>query len=163
MPRWTSSVGWVCSLVQPCSITRWVVSPPEVPSHWAPSGPDASQKKDHQSQLTVQTIPARKGPETELKLDPRTRGSLLGETPLPGKSVFDFMTPAARDRIASVTGNKTYRKHLAKHPIHILVFRSILFGRLSSKLDPAMALGAIRGGFMPYADDPDKRTRYRTF
>ncbi|KAI5839987.1 hypothetical protein DFP73DRAFT_559760 [Morchella snyderi] len=135
--------------------------PPEVPSHWVPSGPDAFQKKDHQSQLTVQTILTRKGPETELKLDPRTRGSLLGETPLPGKSVFDFMTPAARDRIASVTGNKNLPQALSEAPPSSSGPSSL--ADLVPKLDPAVALGAIRGGFMPYADDPDKRTRYRTF
>src|SRR5690606_9283444 len=40
------------------------------------------------------------------KLDPKSRGAILGETALPAKSVFDYMTPAARERVAALSGRK---------------------------------------------------------
>lgn len=155
--------GFVLSL-DPAQLQDGWYPPPEVPPHWTPSGPCGSQKQDHQNQLTVKTTLVRKESGTELKLDPRSRGSLLGETPLLGKSVFDFMTPAARDRIASITGNKSLPQALSEAPPSAFPSSGpSSLADLVPKLDPAVALGAIKGGFMPYADDPDKRTRYRTF
>lgn len=131
---------------------------PEVPADWAPSGlsgPEATKTTPKQQSITVHSSdPAIS------KLNPRARGSMLGETPLPGKSVFDFMKPAARERIASVTGNKNLPQALgeappSKNPSSLV--------DLVPKLDKGVALGALRGGFMPYSDDPDKKARYRIF
>lgn len=139
--------------------------PPKVPADWTPSGPKRSQmSKDQVTPKKQQDATTRTEPMAAPKLDPRARGSILGEVPLPGKSVFDFMTPAARERIASVTGNKSLPQALGEVPP--LTFSSSNPSSLVDlvpKLDKGVALGALRGGFMPYSDDPDKKARYRTF
>lgn len=139
--------------------------PPEIPTNWEPSGPNIFRSNQTKpKQQTQQTMEVRSSEPVVPKLDPRTRGSILGETPLPGKSVFDFMTPAARARIASATGSKNLPQALGEilpskfsssHPSSLV--------DMVPKLDNGVALGALRGGFMPYSDDPDKKARYRTF
>lgn len=139
--------------------------PPEIPVDWASSGlSESKSNKDQQKQPSQRPPPARPSESVTLKLDPRARGSMLGETPLPGKSVFDFMTPAARERIASVTGNKNLPQALGEAPPSTLSSSNpSSLADLVPKLDKGVALGALRGGFMPYSDDPDKKTRYRSF
>lgn len=120
--------------------------PPQVPQDWTPI---------YQPQLPQGTS----NPET--KLDPRSRGALLGETPLPGKSVFDFMSPAARERIAAATGKSNLPQALNEAPPPGYTPSSP--ADFVPKLSPTVALGALNGGFMPYVDDMEKRGRYRKF
>lgn len=127
--------------------------PPVVPDDWkgveaevptpsaAPSGTDKTDKAGS-------------------KLDPRSRGALLGEAPLPGKSVFDFLTPDARNRIASMTGKTNLPPGLGEAPASTT--RSAI-GDLVPHLDGEAAMSALSGGYMPYGDDLEKRARYRSF
>lgn len=156
--------GFVLSLDPVQSQDGWHL-PPEVPVDWVPSGPSESKSnKDQQKKSDQQTPLIRPSGPAVLKLDPRARGSMLGETPLPGKSVFDFMTPAARERIASVTGNKNLPQALSEAPPSgFSPSNPSSLADLVPRLDKGVALGALRGGFMPYSDNPDKKTRYRTF
>lgn len=96
------------------------------------------------------------------KLDPRARGSLLGEAPLPGKSVFDYLTVNARDRIASLTGKGDLPPALGEAASSSARQDSPL-KNLVPRMDKAVALSALEGGFMPYADDTEKQHRYRMF
>lgn len=156
--------GFILSLSPVQSQDGWY-PPPEVPVDWVPSGlSESNSNKDQQKQSRHQIPPVRPGESVVLKLDPRARGSMLGETPLPGKSVFDFMTPAARERIASATGNKNLPQALGEAPSSTFSpSNPSSLADLVPRLDKGVALGALRGGFMPYSDDPDKKTRYRTF
>ncbi|KAH7054665.1 hypothetical protein B0J12DRAFT_569996 [Macrophomina phaseolina] len=103
-------------------------------------------------------------------LDAKARAAMLGEAALPGKSVFDFLNPAARDRIAAITGKTNlpeargeaapegYRKTEAD--------RQKQLWSLVPPLEKDIAEGALSrgtGGWMPYADDEKKRARYRGF
>lgn len=128
----------------PPAIPRY--PPPVVPDSWnlVPAEPAAAAPA------------AQEGP----KLDPRTRGALLGEAPLPGKSVFDFLTPDARNRIANLTGKAHLPPGLGEAPASTT--RSTI-ADLVPALDSEASLSALKGGFMPYGDDPDKRARYRSF
>ncbi|CAZ82141.1 unnamed protein product [Tuber melanosporum] len=128
--------------------------PPTVPKDWKPAS-----LKTPGPQGTKPTA----APSLEQKLDPHLRGKLLGETPLPGKSVFDFLTPAVRDRLASVTGNQNLPPALGEAPPTTYSSSSSSMADLVPKLDKSQALGALKGGFMPYADDLEKRSRYRAF
>ena len=103
-------------------------------------------------------------------LNPSTRASLLGEAPLPGKSVFDFLTPAARARLVTATQNPNLPPALnqgpplgywANHSQHDTDLATLV-PSLDSTI-AATALGRGIGGWMPYAEDPAKRTRYRSF
>lgn len=138
--------------------------PPEIPSDWVSSGPGKSKTNKDQQKQPTQQAPVHYNESVVLKLNPRARGSMLGEIPLPGKSVFDFMTPAARERIASVTGNKNLPQALGEAPPSTFPSSNpSSLADLVPKLDKNVALGALRGGFIPYSDDPDKKARYRSF
>ncbi|OXV06715.1 hypothetical protein Egran_05518 [Elaphomyces granulatus] len=60
-------------------------SPPEIPNGWKPSKHPSAEKVSS-NYLKAST------------LDPSTRAELLGEAQLPGKSIFDWMAPEARER-----------------------------------------------------------------
>ena len=123
--------------------------PPEVPKDWVPAT----------LQGEVNTPESCCDPN--IKLDPRSRGALLGETPLPGKSVFDFMSTTARERIAALTGKTNLPPALNEAPP--AGYSPSPLTDIIPKVDRTIALGALNGGFIPYADDIEKRKRYRRF
>ncbi|KAL8736179.1 MAG: hypothetical protein Q9166_000334 [cf. Caloplaca sp. 2 TL-2023] len=97
-------------------------------------------------------------------LSPRSRAAILGETVLPGKSVFDYLTPNARSRIATATKNEQLPPALSEGFNLASVPRPP--NSLIPQLSPNTALTALgRGtaGWMPYAEDRPKRGRYRYF
>ena len=103
-------------------------------------------------------------------LSPSTRATLLGERALPGKSIFDYLTPSARNRIAYATQNLNLPAALNEGPPpgHGLTHaqRKIDVTSLIPSLDSTIAVKALGrgiGGWMPYAEDPLKRARYRLF
>ncbi|KAK9464860.1 hypothetical protein V1512DRAFT_277995 [Lipomyces arxii] len=98
----------------------------------------------------VAKLPVRTTQYTNLNAADRQR--ILGAEGVKEKSVFDFMTPAQRDRIANLTGNsnlppgKSETGHVAVNDVPILSVEQ--------------ARTALAATFMPYADDPDKKARY---
>ncbi|OAX80151.1 hypothetical protein ACJ72_05520 [Emergomyces africanus] len=105
-------------------------------------------------------------------LDPTSRAALLGEAQLPGKSIFDYMTPAGREKIAKATGRTDLPPALGeKGPAGFEATDSQkqkTLWDLVPKLDKDVATQALnrgRGisGWMPYAEDEAKRSRYRSF
>ena len=136
--------------------------PPTIPPDWKsskkPSGLTSSpSSQPYQSAATVAAAS---------KLSPKSRAALLGETQLPGKSVFDFLTPDARSRIASATNNQNLPPALGEAPKSSSSSQPKTLQSLIPNLDRDTAMRALgRGttGWMPYAEDPAKRARYRTF
>ncbi|MCJ1380486.1 hypothetical protein MMC17_003591 [Xylographa soralifera] len=103
-------------------------------------------------------------------LDPATRANLLGEAPLPGKSVFDYLTPTARARLATATQNPNLPPALNEAPPSSYKAthsqRNIDLASIVPSLDSTIAATALSrgiGGWVPYAEDTAKRTRYRSF
>jgi len=100
-------------------------------------------------------------------LSPKSRAALLGEAALSGKSVFDYLSNNARSRIASATSNSNLPPAL--NEASLLPNGSASAKSLQSlipQLDSQTALTALgRGtaGWMPYAEDAAKRSRYRSF
>lgn len=97
---------------------------------------------------------------------------MLGEAALPGKSVFDFLSPAARDKLASASGRSDLPQ--ARGEGAPAGFESQTKTGNESKtlwdlvppLDAATAAAALhrgRTGWLPYAEDPSKRERYTAF
>ncbi|KAK2760727.1 hypothetical protein FQN54_001963 [Arachnomyces sp. PD_36] len=138
-------------------------APPEIPKGWksakTPSGTSDPSKY-------VSTADAAKASS----LDPKSRAALLGEAQLPGKSIFDYMTPEARDRIAKATGRTDLPPALSEkgpkgfEPSESQKRRDVW--SLVPKLDKDVAIQALsRGasGWMPYAEEEKKRARYRAF
>lgn len=136
--------------------------PPTIPDGWKSSKTPSQSTTSASGQSTYQnsaTIAAAS------RLSPKSRAVLLGEIPLPGKSVFDYLTPEARGRIASATKNDNLppalneaSAHLSSHPKSLLS----LVPSLARETAHA-ALGRGTAGWMPYAEDLEKRARYRTF
>ncbi|KAL5356934.1 hypothetical protein BJX96DRAFT_134289 [Aspergillus floccosus] len=138
-------------------------APPEIPKDWKSS---KAPSHDRDESSYVSTKEAAKASS----LDPSSRAALLGEVQLPGQSIFDWMTPEARERIVKLTGRtdlppargekapKGYEASEAQK-------RRDLWD-IIPKLDKQAAVQALTraaSGWMPYSEDPDKRTRYRTF
>jgi G patch domain-containing protein 1 len=136
---------------------------PVIPDGWKSSRAETVDKTTYQS-----TSEAAKAS----KMDPKARAALLGEAQLPSKSVFDFLSPAARDRIANATGKTNLPAGLGE-AIPTLSKSSLPSNIKQSpdsstipELDKNVALAALGrgiGGWTPYADNPAKLARYRGF
>lgn len=103
------------------------------------------------------------------KLDPKSRASILGEAALPGKSVFDFLSPAARDRLAAASGKDNLPAALGEIPKGYNMTEEERQKEFLAQIpivdrstaDAALSRGA--SGFMPYGEDEGKRSRYRGY
>jgi len=134
---------------------------PTIPSDWksskTPFDPSVTPSATYQSPATVAKTSY---------LDPKSRASILGEILLPGKSVFDYLTPTARTRIATATNNT----HLPPALNEASSLPSSINPKSLASLVPFLSLETARealnrgtSGWLPYAEDPPKRTRYQLF
>lgn len=136
--------------------------PPKVPPEWK-STPQSTKSSVNTS--FVSTADAAKA----FKLDPKSRADILGEALLPGKSVFDFMSTSARERLVSATGKKDLPEARGEIPAAYAMSAEDKLAELLKDvptLDKATAVAALaRGasGGAPYADNEDKRKRYRAY
>lgn len=103
-------------------------------------------------------------------LDSKGRSALLGEKQLPGKSIFDFISKDARDRLANLSGRPDLPQgrgesgpegHLPAAKAQPKDLWSLVPPLDKSTAAAALAKGAT--GWMPYAEDLQKRTRYVGF
>ncbi|CAG8896200.1 unnamed protein product [Penicillium nalgiovense] len=146
------------------SISEKKYDPPVIPEAWKPAKEISSEKRD-QSKY-VSTADAAKAST----LNPTSRAALLGEDQLPGKSVFDYMTPEAREKIVKLTGNANLPPALGEkapegYELPESQKRKDLWD-LVPKLDKqiaAQALARAVSGWMPYQEDEKKRARYQIF
>lgn len=136
--------------------------PPQIPAGWK-----SSKKPDVTSEKTQYTSTADAAKASQL--NPAARAALLGEKPLPGKSVFDFLSPAARDRVAAATGKANLPQAKGEVPEGYALSeeekKRSLLDRIPA-LDKESALGAIARGASgggPYGDNENKRARYRGY
>jgi G patch domain-containing protein 1 len=136
--------------------------PPIIPQGWKSS---KQPKPGYQNASYLSTAEAAKAS----KLDPKSRAQILGEAALPGKSVFDFLSPAARDKLAAASGKSNLPAALGEIPEGYNMTEEERQKDLLAQIpkvdkytaDAALSRGA--SGFMPYGEDEAKRTRYRTF
>ncbi|CAF9926756.1 MAG: hypothetical protein ALECFALPRED_003525 [Alectoria fallacina] len=137
--------------------------PPKIPPGWKSSKAPSNPTMTAFAQSTYQS-PANIAAAS--KLSPKSRAALLGETLLPGKSVFDYLNPDARARIASAANNSNLPPALSEAGAHHSSSHPRTLSSLIPPLAKETALTALsRGtaGWMPYAEDPSKRSRYRLF
>jgi G patch domain-containing protein 1 len=137
--------------------------PPTIPADWKPAQQSANPKS---TTNFVSTSDAAKASD----LTPAARASLLGEAALPGKSIFSYLTPAARERLANATQNQNLPPALGEQapegyvPDAASQTRTLWdFVPTLSKETAALALHRGRTGWMPYAEDEGKRERYAGF
>ena len=143
---------------------RYVMyAPPQIPKDWK------SSKQPNLPQDTKRYLSQAEAAKSQ-NLDPKARASLLGEALLPGKSVFDFLSPSARDRIASASGKNNLPAARAEPAPKGFALtekeKQKELWSLVPTLDKNVAIQALGrgvGGWMPYAEDEAKRTRYRAF
>ena len=139
------------------------MKPPVVPTNWVST---RNATTSTESRTYVSAADAAKSSS----LNAQSRAALLGEKQLPSKSVFDYLSPHARNKLASASGKVDLPEARGERPppgyesseaakqknLHDLV----------PALDSQVALQALsRGvdGWMPYAEDESKRQRYRSF
>lgn len=137
--------------------------PPRIPQDWKSSKTPSKSNTSASAQSTYQSPAAIAAAS---KLSPKSRAALLGETLLPGKSVFDYLNPNARARIASATNNPNLPPALGEADSQPTSSHTRTLASLIPSLAKETALTALgRGtaGWMPYAEDPSKRSRYRLF
>ncbi|KAF2833191.1 G patch domain-containing protein 1 [Ophiobolus disseminans] len=135
---------------------------PKIPSGWKSSkGVSAATPANFQSVADAAKVST---------LDAKARSTLLGEKPLPGKSIFDFIPKGARDRLADLSGKADLPQGLGQSgPEGHLPAASAQpkdLWSLVPALDKVLAAGALAKGatgWMPYAEDFQKRTRYVSF
>lgn len=153
--------GFILSTVTSLS-TNITYPPPTIPPEWTSRKIPASSSLNPNFTSTADLAKAS-------KLDPKSRASILGEASLPGKSVFDFLTPAARARLASASGKSDLPPALSEIPAGYALTPAQRQAQLLSsipriELDTAeAALSRGNGGFMPYGEDLPKRERYRKY
>lgn len=139
--------------------------PPDVPEGWEPAKSTASAPNPDSSSYQSAADAARAS-----AMDPSRRAAVLGEEQLPGKSIFDFMSQAARDRLVNATGKSNLpvaRGEAAPEGWQRSeAEKQKSFWDLVPKLDSSVAASALQrgtSGWMPYAEDESKRSRYRAF
>lgn len=137
--------------------------PPKIPHGWKSSKSVAQSGSSQNFQSVSDAAKAS-------TLDARSRASLLGETMLPGKSVFDFIPKDVRDRLATMTGKSNlpqgrgesapdgYQASNSSKPKDLWTFVPVL-----DKGTAAAALAKGATGWMPYSEDLQKRARYVSF
>lgn len=138
-------------------------APPEIPKDWKPSKQLTAldSNKDY-----VSVADAAKSST----LNPKLRAAILGEAQLPGKSVFDYMTPESRERLVKATGRTDLPPALGEGPPKGYETSETQKQKdlwsFVPHLDTETAIQALnRGaaGWMPYSEDELKRGRYRAF
>ncbi|KAJ5082671.1 hypothetical protein N7532_011714 [Penicillium argentinense] len=146
------------------SISEKKYEPPQIPEGWKSAKQPSSVQREAPGH--VSTADAAKAST----LDPTSRAAALGEAQLPGKSVFDWMTPEARERIVRLTGNTNLPPALSERAPkgyeETETQKQKSLWDLVPKLDKQTAVQALTravGGWMPYSEDEEKRSRYRTF
>ncbi|RPA77972.1 DUF1604-domain-containing protein [Ascobolus immersus RN42] len=136
---------------EPLIQDKWY-APPEVPVDWKPSVSEGLDSEDAKPHLSMKEVAQAS------TLDPASRAAILGEEALPGKSIFDFLTPAARAKLVAATGRTDLPPALGEKPD---APPDPLLARIPH-IDPTTARSALNG-FMPYQDDLEKRSRYRRY
>ncbi|KAK3984613.1 hypothetical protein QBC44DRAFT_345927 [Cladorrhinum sp. PSN332] len=138
--------------------------PPKIPPDWTSSKKPKSQTEQAGAGY-LSTADAAKAST----LDPMSRAAILGERQLPGKSVFDFLSPAARERLVVVTGKTDLPQAKGEVPAGYALSEEErmqdLLGRVP-QLGKEAAIAAISRGVgvgAPYSDSENKRARYIAF
>ncbi|KAF2495779.1 DUF1604-domain-containing protein [Lophium mytilinum] len=139
-------------------------APPKIPPGWKSSRQQATEDTSNSAYQSV-TDAAKAS-----SLDPKARAALLGEAALPGKSVFDYLKPEARDRLASASGKTNLPQARGEAPPEGFKKDAATTQKDLWSLVPelpkdiaAATLAKGAGGWMPYADDAGKRVRYIGF
>lgn len=136
-------------------------APPPVPADWKSSKATASAES--KAGTYVSAAEAAKSST----LDAKSRAAILGEKALPGKSVFDFISAASREKLAAASGRADLPPGLGEVPEGYAISeaeKQTMLWEQVPKLDRETAIAAIARGLRgPYADNEAKRARYKRY
>ncbi|KAK3625736.1 hypothetical protein LTR56_020240 [Elasticomyces elasticus] len=142
--------------------------PPVVPEHWISTKLPPSTTST--SSPPTSNLPSTADAARASTLNPASRAALLGEETLKGKSVFDFLSPAARSKLSTASGIPNLPTAKGEGAPAGFVSNPSDQNRtlwdFVPMLDKETAIAALhRGntGWMPYSEDEGKRGRYRYF
>ncbi|RDA96265.1 hypothetical protein CP533_1787 [Ophiocordyceps camponoti-saundersi (nom. inval.)] len=135
-------------------------APPPVPAGWK-SAKDAATAVD--STQFASTADAAKASS----LNPSSRAAILGEAALPGKSVFDYLSKSAREKLVAASGRSDLPPAGDEAPVQDAMTGEERQRWLSDQiptLDRNTATAALsRASAGPYSEDEPKRMRYRRY
>ncbi|PHH63828.1 hypothetical protein CDD80_1184 [Ophiocordyceps camponoti-rufipedis] len=135
-------------------------APPPVPAGWKSAKSATTSAAGTQYVSTADAAKAS-------KLNPTSRAALLGEAPLPGKSVFDYLSESARDKLMAASGRSDLPRAGGEAPAQEAMAgeeRQRWLWDQVPKLDRETATAALaRASGGPYAEDEGKRMRYRRY
>ncbi|OQO04886.1 hypothetical protein B0A48_07903 [Cryoendolithus antarcticus] len=152
--------GFVLSM-QRLEVAESKYPPPVLPPDW-------KSRRATKFDTSATTFTSTADVAKSSTLNPSSRAAILGEAALPGKSVFDFLSTSARDRLVSASGKTNLPQAKGEHgPVDAASSpaQKSLWD-LVPPLDADTASAALaRGktGWLPYAEDLPKRDRYTGF
>ncbi|KZP01562.1 DUF1604-domain-containing protein [Calocera viscosa TUFC12733] len=129
--------------------------PPEVPADWKP---DPTRVWEQNGSVKEGTAPAagKDGKPTALRAE--ERGAILGETPLAPRSVFDYLSKEAKEKLQKATSSlKPPPPEVKREPSPPPEVKMEI-----PTLEPAKAAAALRG-YQPFTADPVKQQRYAAY
>ncbi|KAK1244823.1 hypothetical protein MKX08_004452 [Trichoderma sp. CBMAI-0020] len=136
-------------------------APPPVPADWKSS--KNTGNTESKAGAYVSAAEAAKSST----LNAKSRAAILGEKALPGKSVFDFISAASRERLAAASGRADLPPGLGEVPEGYAMSeeeKQTMLWEQVPKLDRETAIAAIARGLRgPYADNEAKRARYKRY
>ncbi|KAL7946589.1 hypothetical protein V8C42DRAFT_344411 [Trichoderma barbatum] len=150
----------LANAMQDLTITLAKYAPPPVPPGWI------SSKVTNVEDGTASFISAAEAAKSST-LNAKSRAAILGEAALPGKSVFDYISAAGREKLAAASGRVDLPPGLGEVPEELAMSeeeRQTMLWEQVPKLDRETAIAAIARGLRgPYADDEAKRARYKRY
>lgn len=136
-------------------------APPPVPADWKSS--KNTGNTENKAGAYVSAAEAAKSST----LNAKSRAAILGEKALPGKSVFDFISAASREKLATASGRADLPPGLGEVPEGYGMSeeeKQTMLWEQVPKLDRETAIAAIARGLRgPYADNEAKRARYKRY
>lgn len=150
----------LASAMEDLTITMSKYAPPPVPPGWT-----SSKATNAQGEAGPYVSAAEAAKSSTL--DAKSRAAILGEKALPGKSVFDFISAAAREKLAAASGRVDLPPGRGEVPEGYAMSEEEKQRELWEqvpKLDRETAMAAIARGLRgPYADDEAKKARYKRY
>ncbi|KAL6802424.1 hypothetical protein J3E68DRAFT_435187 [Trichoderma sp. SZMC 28012] len=150
----------LANAMQDLTITLAKYAPPPVPPGWM------SSKVTNVEDRATTFVSAAEAAKSSI-LDAKSRAAILGEAALPGKSVFDYISAASREKLAAASGRVDLPPGLGEIPAEFAMSeeeKQTMLWEQVPKLDRETAIAAIARGLRgPYADDETKRARYKRY
>ncbi|EJU03681.1 DUF1604-domain-containing protein [Dacryopinax primogenitus] len=130
-------------------------APPQVPENWQ-ADPTRVWEANGSVKVLVPPPKGKDGRPTQLKAE--ERGAILGEAPLAPRSVFDFMSKEAKERLQKARDSvKTHPAEVKREPSPPPEVKMEI-----PNLDSTTAAAALRG-YQPFTADAVKQRRYTAY